>query len=204
MSSDGSLRDLLARIRAGDSDAATALVRQYEPELRRYIRYRLSDLRLRRFVDSLDVAQSVFARFFVSLAEGRIDLVHPQQLFKLLFTIATNRLRDQFRWMRRGKRAHALAEGPPEETLDAVADQEPDPSQQVAEDELVQLFQQRLSDTERTLLAGRMAGRSWQELAAESPHSPASNVAPRSPEALRKQLARAIDRVAHELGLGTE
>lgn len=80
MTSDATLHDLLERVREGDSEAATTLVRQYEPELRRFIRYRLSDMRLRRFVDSVDVSQSVFARFFVCLAEGRIDLVHPQQL----------------------------------------------------------------------------------------------------------------------------
>lgn len=66
------------------------------------------------------------------------------------------------------------------------------------------LFQKRLSDTERSLLAGRMAGRTWQELAAEPPQLAAKGAGTWSPEALRKQLSRAINRVAQELGLGTE
>src|SRR5947207_683217 len=58
-------RDLMARVRDGDQQAAADLVRALEPELRRAVRVRLSDPRLRRTVDSVDVCQSVLANFFV-------------------------------------------------------------------------------------------------------------------------------------------
>ena len=194
----------LDAIRDGDRQAADQFVQRYEPELRRYVRYRLTDPKMRRFLDSLDVTQSVFARFFVCLSEGRIDVEHPRQLFKLLFTMAGNRMRDHVRWNQRAKRQHGLATGPQEDFLDQVAGTAPDPGQQVAENELLSLFHERLSEDERQLLAGRLDGQSWQELA-EGPSGtgePADGI--RSPEALRKKLTRAIDRVAAELGLGTE
>jgi hypothetical protein len=52
-------RDLIGRIRAGDAEAAATLVRAFEPELWRYVRIRLTDARLRRVLDSMDVCQSV-------------------------------------------------------------------------------------------------------------------------------------------------
>ena len=52
MSDSEVFRDLLCRVRAGDQRAATDLVRRLEPELRRAVRVRLSDPRLRRVVDS--------------------------------------------------------------------------------------------------------------------------------------------------------
>ena len=50
----------------------------------------------------------------------------------------------------------------------------------------------RLSPEELSLLERREQGREWTEIAAELGSSP---------EAVRKRLARAIDRVAHDLGL---
>src|SRR5262249_43542519 len=53
-------------------------------------------------------------------------------------------------------------------------------------------FRKRLTDEERRLAEHRAAGRGWADIAAECGGSP---------EALRKQLARGIDRVGQELGL---
>jgi hypothetical protein len=62
----------------------------------------------------------------------------------------------------------------------------------VAGAELLHEFRRRLSADERQLADQRAAGLGWNEIAAERGESP---------EALRKQLARAIDRVSQELGL---
>jgi hypothetical protein len=62
----------------------------------------------------------------------------------------------------------------------------------VAARDLLQEFRKRLSEEERALADQRARGREWAEIAAERGGSP---------EALRKQLARALDRVAQELGL---
>ena len=53
-------------------------------------------------------------------------------------------------------------------------------------------FRKRLSEEERRLADQRVAGHDWNQIAATFGGSP---------EALRKQLARAVDRVSCELGL---
>jgi RNA polymerase sigma-70 factor (ECF subfamily) len=68
----------------------------------------------------------------------------------------------------------------------------PDPSQLVAGSDLLEQFRRRLKADERTLSDRRADGRSWSEIAAELGGTP---------EALRKKLGRALDRVAGELGL---
>ncbi|MBI3466204.1 MAG: hypothetical protein HY000_24585 [Planctomycetes bacterium] len=62
MSGAHSFREMIRRVRAGDEDAATELVRQYEPEIRREVRMRLTDPRLRRGIESVDICQSVFRK----------------------------------------------------------------------------------------------------------------------------------------------
>ena len=86
MSASDDFKELVGRMRAGDDDAAAELVRQYEPLIRREVRLRLEDRRLRRTFDSMDVCQSVLASFFVRAAAGQYDLDEPAQLVRLLVT----------------------------------------------------------------------------------------------------------------------
>jgi RNA polymerase sigma-70 factor (ECF subfamily) len=192
MGNDQAFADLIARVRRGEEDAAAELVRTYEPEIRRAIRIRLTDPRLGRLLDSMDICQSVLANFFVRVAAGQFDLHEPVQLLKLLVTMARNKLRDQARKYQAGRRDNRrnLAGGP--QALEAVADAHASPSQIVAGQELLQEVRRQLTEEERFLADQRALGREWAEIAAER-RQPA--------EALRKRLARAIDRVARQLGL---
>ena len=97
MTHSQSFRDLIHRVRAGDHEAAAELVRLYEPEVRRYIRVKLTDPRLRRIYDSEDIFQSVFANFFVRLIGGKFDPEEPDQLVRLLVTMARNKIVDHAR-----------------------------------------------------------------------------------------------------------
>ena len=74
---DQSAAQLLDRAQSGDEAAVSLLVRRYEPELRRFIRVRLTDPRLRRYLDSVDICQAVLGRFFVGFFAGKF--VHRQQ-----------------------------------------------------------------------------------------------------------------------------
>ena len=96
--SNAGVGELLSKVRSGDAAAAEELVRSYEPELRRAIRVRLTDARLRRLVDSMDICQSVLAGFFVRTAAGQYDIQSAEELLKLLVTMARNRVID---WVRR-------------------------------------------------------------------------------------------------------
>jgi DNA-directed RNA polymerase specialized sigma24 family protein len=66
------------------------------------------------------------------------------------------------------------------------------PSEQVAGAEILQQYMKRLTPQERYLQEQRDLGREWEDIAAELKESP---------EALRKRLERAKERVARELGL---
>ena len=76
---DPSFAEFIKRIRAGDEQAAMDLVVRYEPAIRRAVRVRLRDQRLRRLVESVDICQSVFASFFVRTSLGQYDLESPDQ-----------------------------------------------------------------------------------------------------------------------------
>lgn len=192
MPADESFHDLLGRVRAGDEAAAAEIVRRYEPSIRRMVRMRLTDPRLGRLLDSVDVCQSVLANFFVRMAAGQFDLETPEQLLKLLAAMARNRLLDHIakhRAARRDQRRMA-PDGP--EALEAVAAPDPTPSRVVAARDLLERVRAVLSDEERFLAEQRGQGREWADIAREVGGSP---------EALRKRLARAVDRAARGLGL---
>jgi RNA polymerase sigma-70 factor (ECF subfamily) len=184
-------QDLIRRVRAGDEQAATELVRQYEPAVRRAVRFRLVDARLGRVLDSMDICQSVMASFFVRAALGQYELDKPEQLVKLLATMARNKLANQ------ANREHAQRRDQRRIAVGQV--QESDlpangvtPSRQLAAEELLQETRRRLPPEERRLLELREQGLDWEAIAGQVEGRP---------EALRKKLARAVNRVAQSLGL---
>src|SRR5260221_14270297 len=97
MTEDDAFADLLRRVRTGDEQAATQLVRQYEPEIRRAVRIRLANPRLQQVLDSMDICQSVLANFFTRAAAGQFDLESPEQLIRLLISMARNKVTDAAR-----------------------------------------------------------------------------------------------------------
>jgi RNA polymerase sigma-70 factor (ECF subfamily) len=188
---ENAFQELMRRVRAGDQEAAAELVRLYEPTIRRIARVRLGDAGLRRQFDSMDICQSVLGSFFVRAALGQYELSSPDQLLGLLVTMSRKKLVDLSRRAGAARRDYRRTEtGAPDERQCVAPD--PTPSQQVAGQELLREFRRRLSEEERRLADQRAAGRDWNQIAADCG---------RPPEALRKQLARAVDRVAGELGL---
>jgi RNA polymerase sigma factor (sigma-70 family) len=190
MAEESSFALLMRRVREGDETAAAELVRRYEPAIRRVARVRLADTRLRRLFDSMDVCQSVLGSFFVRAALGQFDLQTPEQLLNLLVSMARRKAADVAREAGAARRDYRR-EQPGAEEAEAPA-RGATPSQEVAGAELLVEFRRRLSAEERQLADQRAAGLEWEQIAAQRGASP---------EALRKQLTRAIDRVAQELGL---
>jgi RNA polymerase sigma-70 factor (ECF subfamily) len=191
MLEDNPFQELIRRVRAGDEAAAAELVRRYEPTIRRVARVRLADDRLRRQFDSMDICQSVFASFFVRAALGQFELDSPEQLLGLLVSMSRKKVIDHAREEGAARRDYRRRMPEGLEGQDFVA-ADASPSVEVAAGELLVEFRKRLTDEERRLAEQRAAGRGWAEIAAECGGSP---------EALRKQLARGIDRVGQELGL---
>jgi RNA polymerase sigma factor (sigma-70 family) len=182
----------IRRIRVGDEEAALALVREYEPFIRREVRLHLQDRRLCRLFDSMDVCQSVLASFFLRTAAGQYDLDRPEQLLKLLVSMARKKLAMTARRHHRQRRDYRrnLREG--EQELNQVADISPSPSQLAEGKELLLRFRESLSKEERQLADLRNHGLAWAEIARQLGGTA---------QARRVQLSRAVDRVARDLGL---
>jgi RNA polymerase sigma-70 factor (ECF subfamily) len=191
MLDESAFQHLIRQVRAGDGAAAEELVRGYEPAIRRVVRVRLVDARLRRSFDSLDVCQSVFASFFVRAALGEYELETPEQLLHLLVNMSQNKLIDRAREEQAERRDYRRTD-PVGAAESRLVGADPTPSEEVAGAELLREFRKRLTDEERQLAEWRAEGRDWSHIAAELGGSP---------EALRKRLARAIDRIGQELGM---
>jgi RNA polymerase sigma-70 factor (ECF subfamily) len=89
--SDGSL---LARFRAGQDDAATELYHRYVERLRRLVSNQFSP-RLAARLDAEDIVQSAFGSFFRVAKAGIYNVPGGEELWKLLLTIALNKMRSQ-------------------------------------------------------------------------------------------------------------
>jgi RNA polymerase sigma-70 factor (ECF subfamily) len=182
--------EFIRRVRGGDERAARELVRRYEPAIRRAVRVRLRDPRLRRLVESVDISQSVFASFFVRAGLGQYDLGSPDQLLRLLATIARNKLACRANRERAGRRDQRRIN--PGAVLEDCPAPGSSPSRQVAALELVREARGRMTPEERALQERREQGLGWAEIASELGGSP---------DALRVRLARAVARITRQLGL---
>jgi DNA-directed RNA polymerase specialized sigma24 family protein len=191
MSEDLAFLDLIRRVRNGDEEASAELVRRFEPAIRVAVRVRLTDPRLRRVFDSMDICQSVLGSFFARTAKGQFELNKPGQLLKLFVTMARNRLTNHALQQQAACRDYRRNEAAGRSNGD-LADPGPSPSEIVAGKELLQAFRGRLSGVEQQLAEQRSDGRSWKEIATELGGTP---------NGLRMQLERAIDRVALEMKL---
>jgi RNA polymerase sigma-70 factor (ECF subfamily) len=190
MSEGTEFAEFIRRVRAGDDRAARELVERYEPVIRREVRLRLKDPRLGSRFDWTDVCQSVLASFFVRAASGQYDLGEPGQLVKLLVVMTRNKLANQARLHRAERRDYRRLEPHDLAELESRAIPQPSPSRMIAGRELLEEFRRRLSDEERALVDLRAQGCEWPEIAAQLGGTA---------QARRKQYARAVDRVEHQL-----
>jgi DNA-directed RNA polymerase specialized sigma24 family protein len=182
---------LLQRLRRGDPAAASELVRRYEPQIRLEVRLRLRDRRLRRSFDSMDICQSVLSSFLIGAAAGICELDRPEELLNFLIAMTRNKLALAVRRQRAGRRDHRRVVEADPVAIGAVAPGA-SPSEEVAGQDLVRAFRERLTAEERLLTDRRATGCAWADIAAELGGTA---------EGRRKQLERAVERVSRELGL---
>jgi len=185
-----SFGELIERVKSGDEQAASQLVKEFEPVVRRELRFRLRDSRARFELDSMDISQSVLSNFFVRVATRQYDLKEQGDLVKLLVTMTRNKVAENFRAQHRQRRdSRRTVQGV--EGM-ALASADPTPSRVLAGKEILQLVRQSLSEEERRLVDLRCQGLSWEEIA---------DSLGGSADARRKQMARAIDEIVHKLRL---
>ena len=160
----GGIQELLARIRAGDEDAARELLTRYEPKVRLVVRRQLPRLLRSRF-DSLDFLQSVWGSFFHKIRTGPNDLMEEQNLITFLAWAARNKVIDEYR--RAGTRKQDMSR---EEPLTVVGDGEAGlaggdtPSQLAQARETFDRLRDLLPEDRRVILEMRAAGHSCKEI----------------------------------------
>lgn len=189
MLNEEQFRALLAQVRAGDQEAAASLVKLYEPEIRRAARLRLTDPKLRRMVDSMDICQSVFGRFFRAASDASFALEDSQQLLALLTTMIRNRVIDEHRRQSAAKRESG-SDANPIEVLDQLTDETAGPRTTAIAREMLAAIRSRLTSEELLIADHRHAGMTWEQIAEKLQQSP---------EVIRKRLERALQRVREEL-----
>jgi RNA polymerase sigma-70 factor (ECF subfamily) len=190
MSDDETFAAMFSRVQAGDERAASELIHRYERHIRRVVRVRLTDPRMRRQLDSIDICQSVFADFFAHSALGDFELQNPEELIALLATMARNKLIQHVRKQHAARRDVRRIQAA--EAAGDIAGREATPSAIVSGQELLDRLRASLTNEERLLADRRAEGRSWAEIAAET----GGNA-----DMLRMRLSRAVERVKQQLGM---
>ncbi len=183
------LAELMNRLQKGDHTAAAELVAAYEPELRRYVRVRMSSPQMRRLVESADISQSVFAKFFVDIQSEGGRPESPQQLRRLLITMTRNKINDHVRHHKAVKRDMRRVETGAD-AMESASDKAPTPDEALVTKETLEAVRAEMTDEELALVNARLDGQAWSEIAAELGVSP---------EAARKRFARIIESVAERV-----
>lgn len=157
---------LLQRARAGDQDAAAALVKLCDERLQGAARSCLRNPRLRRQFDSADLCQAVLGDFFTQIAEGQFHLDSAEELYSLLSRMARNKMLKQRSRCYAAKRDIRRNVDSSVEDLELSASQET-PADSLTESETLRQIHDRLSPRERYVIDQRLIGRSWADLAHE-------------------------------------
>jgi RNA polymerase sigma factor (sigma-70 family) len=165
----GSVTLWLSQLRLGQGHAAQKLWERYYERLVRLAQKRMSSTP-RRFEDEEDVAQSAFATFCASLADGRFpQLSDRQDLWRLLIIItarkATNCVRRE-KTLKRGGHAVQTGQQFPAPPLEQIVDDEPSPDFALQAAETVRVLLDCLpSPSLRILAMNKLEGYTNEEIA---------------------------------------
>jgi RNA polymerase sigma factor (sigma-70 family) len=185
-------RQTLERVKRGDAAAFAVLVEQYGPAIRREVRFRVLDARVRRRVEESDILQSVMLRLWLGLWVGEYDIETPESLNRLLKVLTRNCVVDVVRYWTaecRDVREQRSA------NLSSAAGDEAFPSQIVEVSETLEALRRELPERELKILEARQAGQDWESIAQElGGDLPADSV--------RRQHQRVVKRLLTKLGWG--
>lgn len=194
------VQQFLEILRDGDAHAVEELLRHIDPFLRRVIRQRLIDGRLRRVLDTTDVFHSVVKDF---LARPRPEAAEipggggdhtPLPASGALGAYLAAAVRHKIQTRSRKEKRHA---GSLQHEWD-VAGPEPSPSRVIQERDLKESIRARLAADRQRLFDLKSQGLTWDEIA--------ERVGGRA-DALRMRLTRAVAAILRDLdgaGVGHE
>jgi DNA-directed RNA polymerase specialized sigma24 family protein len=177
------LQEFFAKIQGGDEAAVESMLQEMDPFLRRIIRMRLLDGRLRRAVDTTDILQSLLKDFLRQGTPGEPAETSSDQLCAYLAAAVRHKVQTRLRKERRhaGSLPDEWEPAGPELAV----------GQRVEDHDFVAAIRSRLDESAGSLLDLKAQGLTWQEVAAK--------VGGRA-DALRMRLNRAVAAVLTELG----
>lgn len=173
---------LLGQWRLGNQDAAGEFHRRYAEKLLCLIRANMA----RRFsarLDPDDVAQSVLRTFFGAAADGRLNMEPGDDVWKLLQSIALNKVRNQVKFHDAQKRSVSRTTADQEAVASAAEPTEQD-AVEVADliESMIRSLDPHIARTMELLLAGQ----SQDEIATQL------NVTTRTIRRYRDQIAEKL------------
>jgi RNA polymerase sigma factor (sigma-70 family) len=177
------LSEFFAVLRSGDGAAVEQLLQQLDPILRRIIRLRLIDGRLRHLLDTMDILQSLLKNFLSRKETGPFSGEGSAELVAYLAAAVHHKIRTKTHRERRH------GDSPPEDWDPASS--EPPPAEGVEDGDLRQAIRDRLSEQTRQVFDLRMQGLTWAEIAEQVGGQP---------DALRMRLRRTVATILGELG----
>jgi DNA-directed RNA polymerase specialized sigma24 family protein len=185
MAAYGDFQELIRLARAGDEAAAARLAHEFEPFIRRFVRFRMRSRpnhdRLRPEVDSADICQSIFKSLFVGLREGKFELNRPEQLAKLLSAMVRFKVATKARRLSVTLR-EILELDAPRDRPDAG----PGPQKVVEDRDALETILKLFEGDELDLLIRRLDDQPWSAIAVAMGGTAAG---------LRKRLERALERI---------
>lgn len=169
-----STTNLASRLQGRDARAAEMLFKRYSQRVAALVRTRVAG-KLSRRLDADDVVQSVFRVFFSGVQEGRYHFARGGDLWRLLATIARNKLCELAKQNARQKRAVGREQGfGSEESWLRIAGHPTSTSpvlEMAALDDTLNQIMRRLDPRQVQILELRLQGCSIPEIAAETHRS---------------------------------
>jgi RNA polymerase sigma-70 factor, ECF subfamily len=161
---------LMARLRAGDHQAAGQIFERFAHRLIALARSRLDQL-LRQKEDPEDVLQSVFRSFFLRAAHGQFELKDWESLWGMLTLITIRKCESRAEYFRATRRdvhreVAAPTDSPAGLPLEALA-REPSPAEVVMLSETVEQLMRGLDGREQEMLSLHLQGYSVPEISVQ-------------------------------------
>jgi len=161
--SETNVEGLLERVRSGDEAALGELLRKYEHRIRLTARYLIRPV-LRRYLDSMDVAQSVQFDLMRGLREGHLAPGNPQAFVALAVTIVRRKVAQHWRHIQLERQFNNGSREQNHGSGSRRAAPE-DPARTVQQHEDIQTLMRFLDPIERRLVELRLQGHTTEDAA---------------------------------------
>jgi RNA polymerase sigma-70 factor (ECF subfamily) len=164
---DHETEQLIAKLRAGDQEAACQLFGRYVGPLIKLAQARLSPGLARR-VDAEDIVQSAMASFVQRAREGRFEFQEAGDLWRLLVVMTLNKLRRRAEYEgaeKRGYQQERSAVGGLSDGDYEAAARVPTPEAAAMLGELVEQLTAGLDDVQQQMVHMRLQGYELEEIA---------------------------------------